>query len=154
MKKNLVKEDGLLYTTSVKLTLLKFCHGVEIGAYWAYQGHYRVTQDPQIRKISKEELKHMVLIRRVLISYGTKPNIFFNAGFYVIGKIVFRLCFLTPHLALDLVAGFLEKLNIVSYFYMAQKFPEYASLFEEMQANEASHEEYFLRRDKVLKLIK
>lgn len=132
------------------LLLLKFCYSIEIGAYLAYRGHFLVTKDSEVKRIAREELTHMVLISRVLHSYQTTPNAFFNFLFYVLGHSILALCYLTPHSALDFVASILEKMNVVSYNYMAKAFPEFREVFEEMQKNELEHEEYFHNR----KLVK
>lgn len=130
----------------MKFLFLKFCYGVEIGAYWAYRGHHRVTKDQKVLFIAKEELKHMVLIQKVLTLHKQKPAWFFNLMFYIIGKSVYGLCFVSPFIALNLVAGFLEKLNVLSYTQMARLFPEHGPMFEHMQQNENDHEVYFLNQ--------
>lgn len=128
----------------MRLTLLKCCYAIEIGAHLAYVGHYKVTDDKEIRRISNEELRHMVMISAVLSAYGTVPNRLMNTVMYCVGKSVQLACRVTPKAGLALVAGMLEKMNIVSYRYMAEKFPRFEHEFIEMQRNEAEHEQYFL----------
>lgn len=130
----------------MKYWLLKFCYGVEIGAYWAYRGHHKVTNDKEVLRIAHEELSHMVLIKRVLSKTNHKPFWGFNLLFFLIGKTVYGLCFISPVIALNLVAGFLEKLNVISYTTMAKLFPEDKLLFQAMQENEQEHEVYFLQK--------
>ena len=127
----------------MKLFLLKICYSIEIGAYLAYTGHFAVTGDKEIRRISREELRHMVLIDRVLKAYKATPNKLFNTLFLLIGTTVKYSCYISPKIGLNLVASLLEKFNVVSYNYMADKFPEYKDLFIEMQENEHEHEIYF-----------
>ncbi len=137
----------------MKWLLLKFCYGVEIGAYWAYRGHHKVSGDKEVLRIAKEELSHMVLIKSILKQNNQKPFLPFNWMFWSIGKTVYSLCFIFPDLALNLVAGFLEKLNVISYTTMARLFPEHKNTFLEMQSNEAEHEQYFLLKAKDSKIF-
>lgn len=124
--------------------LLKFCYGVEIGAYLAYQGHYAATGDKNVRRIAREELKHMVMIRHILNCYHHQPNKYINFFFLVVGHTVRVMCKVTPKPMLSLVAGILEKFNVVSYSKMAEYYPLFKDEFAEMQANEQEHEDYFL----------
>lgn len=130
-----------------RYALLKFCFGVEIGAYLAYKGHYAATQDKNVRRIAREELKHMVMIRHILKCYGHQPNKFVNLAFLLIGHTVRLTCKITPKPMLSLVAGVLEKFNVVTYTKMAELFPLFKPEFIEMQDNEQEHEDYFLRRN-------
>lgn len=127
----------------MNITILKFCFAVEIGAYLAYVGHYKASNDRKIKSIMRDELTHMVNIKRVLSSMGQKPTVIFNLPFLCIGHIIRVTCSITPKPLLDFVARIMEKFNVVSYDYMAKSFPEHKEIFLEMSQNELDHEIYF-----------
>jgi demethoxyubiquinone hydroxylase (CLK1/Coq7/Cat5 family) len=123
--------------------LLKFCYAVEIGAYLAYVGHYKVTSDKQVKLISKDELGHMVQLQRIMTQRNTNPSFLFNVIFYVLGKCIQKTCLITPRFLLNKVAKVMELFNIFSYSRMAKLLPEYSSVFQEMELNETQHSNYF-----------
>ena len=127
----------------MKLLLLKLSYAIEIGAYLAYTGHYKVTNDKEIRRIAREELRHMVMIKRILASYNTTPNKLFNLKFLAVGNTIKYSCYILPKWFLNWGAGLLEILNVVNYNHMAKMFPEFEKEFKEMQRNEEEHEQYF-----------
>lgn len=127
----------------MNITLLKFCFAVEIGAYLAYVGHYRSSKDKKIKSIMRDELSHMVYIKRVLASYDEKPTAVFSLPFLIIGHMIRLTCRITPKPMLDFVARIMEKFNVVSYDYMAKAFPEHSETFLGMMQNEYEHEIYF-----------
>jgi rubrerythrin len=126
----------------MKFIFLRFCYGVEIGAYLAYVGHYEASGDRFIKSIKRDELRHMVMIKRVLAAHGRKPSLLFNIPFLIIGNIIRLTCKITPLVLLDGVAQIMEVFNIISYDIMAKSFPKYKQLFNEMEQNEKDHEIY------------
>ena len=130
----------------MKLTLLKLSYAIEIGAYLAYIGHYKRSNDFRVKCIALEELRHMIMIRDILQDHNTTPSKFFNSVFFVIGMIIKHLCRITPKRLLNLVAGVLEIFNVVNYNYLGRKFPDHYYEFTEMAECEYEHEVYFLAK--------
>jgi len=132
-----------LQTFKMKIYMLKIFYAIEIGAYLAYMGHYKVSGDKEVRRIAREELRHMIVLKRLLKHYKQKPDSRFNGVFFVIGTTIRHLCRIFPGKALNIVAAFLERINVVNYRYAAKKFPHFAFVFDAMQENEEEHERYF-----------
>src|SRR5262245_8650688 len=97
---------------ALRIFLLQFCYALEIGAYLAYTGHYDVTLDNEVKRIAKEELRHMVYLKWMLINEGTKPDPLLNVMFLLIGYTIKYLCHVFPVSMLDSVACSMEKLNV------------------------------------------
>jgi rubrerythrin len=127
----------------MKLFMLKFTHGVEVGAEMAYLGHYERTKDLNVLNIAVDESKHQKEIKRILKSYNTKPNYLIDFMFCTIGIIVGVLCLISPVFLLNKVATILEKFAVFSYTELAKKFPEYKDLLNEMEDTEQAHIDYF-----------
>jgi hypothetical protein len=135
-----------------KRFLLKLSYSVEIGAYLAYVGHTAVTGDREIGRIAREELRHMVMLKRIMAAEGTAPSFAFNLIFFLIGSSIKATCFVVPKVLLDPIAAFLEIINVVNYGYMSRLMPEYAEQLNEMQRNEEEHGLYFKTRGKGYRL--
>jgi hypothetical protein len=127
----------------IKLLFLKFCYAVEIGAYLAYVGHYKRSSDKVVKTIMREELIHMVHIKRILAFYNNKPNILFNLVFLLIGHCVRLTCQVTPLVILDGVAQIMEVFNIISYDILSKSFTQFSGVLSKMSDQELQHERYF-----------
>jgi rubrerythrin len=123
--------------------MLKFNHGVEIGAYWAYIGHYERTGDPEIFRIAMEEEKHRRKLQRTLEYFGDRPNDTVNQAFMKIGLVIRFLCKYSPLFMLNFVACSMELFAIFSYRRLAKKYPYFRSMFTEMAEAEERHARYF-----------
>lgn len=127
----------------MKHFLLKFNHGVEIGAYLAYVGHARRTKSRKVHDISLDELRHRGELKRILNELGHAPNPFINGCFTLVGKMIQTLCKFSPLWSLDLVARTMEMFAIFNYEKLAKKYPKYGFEFRRMAKAEKDHEEYF-----------
>lgn len=116
---------------------------MEIGAYLAYVGHYARSKDAVVKKIKREELTHMVEIKKILDQNGKAPSKILNGIFFVIGKLICGTCSITPLVLLDGIAQIMEVFNIISYDILAKSFGEHAETFHMMSKQEAEHEIYF-----------
>lgn len=123
--------------------MLKFTHGVEVGAHQAYLGHYSRTGDINVKNIAADELEHQRLIKRILKTHRTSTSILFDAPFWVVGNLVAVMCLISPKFLLNRVASLLEKFAVFSYDKLADRFPAYRSNFLEMAEKELEHELYF-----------
>lgn len=116
---------------------------MEIGAQLAYEGHYKVTKDKHVKKISEDEIRHQMILLDMLRERKSSPNHLLNLLFIIIGNIIKELCSYFPKFMLNKVANIMELFNIFSYSQMAKIFPEYRETFLEMQKNEEEHSKYF-----------
>lgn len=123
--------------------VLKFNHGVEIGAHLAYMGHYRATGDRNVYDIAQEETLHKMTIESILDRYGQKPSKLIDSMFTLIGNVIYWLCQISPNSLLNFVARSLELFAVFSYKKLAIKYPVYRELFNNMAKTELVHEEYF-----------
>lgn len=130
----------------MKHFLLKFNHGVEIGAANAYFGHFQRTLDGQIFTIAMEEVMHESTLREILEFYGHKPNPIFDKIFDIVGTIIGFLCLISPEFLLDHVARIMEKFAISNYKKLSDMYPEHAGTLMEMHDKELAHEKYFTER--------
>jgi rubrerythrin len=127
----------------MKHFLLKFNHGVEIGAYLAYVGHASRTKSSKVWSISRDELYHREGLKFILDELGEKPSPWIDRSFTLIGKTIKWLCRFSPLWSLDLIARSMELFAIFNYNKLAIKYPQYAETFEDMAKSEQDHEEYF-----------
>lgn len=139
----LILDVGLFHSTHI---LLRFNYAVEIGAYLAYKGHYKRTNDLSIRYIAREELKHRCLLRRILKDHKKQPFFLFNWIFKVIGSTIGMLCQISPVFLLDYVAEIMEMFAIVNYEKLIEIYPEYTLTFREIIRSEENHRKFFSRR--------
>lgn len=129
----------------MKCFMLKFNHGVEIGAKLAYLGHYHRTKDQNIKDIAYEELRHEIALEGMLKHYGQEPNPIIDAIFWTIGNTIYWLCKYCPIWSLNLIARCMEKFAIFNYKKMTKLYPAYANELEWMAITEMKHERYFKR---------
>ena len=127
----------------MRLWMLKFTYGVEIGAHLAYLGHYGRTKDLNISNIAKEEKQHQEIIKIILREHGTTTNFFINSVFWIVGTIIRYLCYVSPVFLLNRVATALEIFAVYSYKDLSVKFPKNKALLLEMGKTEEEHIKYF-----------
>lgn len=123
--------------------MLKFNHGVEIGARLAYIGHYERTKESGIKHIIFEEEQHRDMLLRILHKYGERSNKHIDGFFTKVGSTIGSLCKFMPRWSLDYVARTMETFAIFNYGYLAVRYPLYQHTFLDMARSEARHEEYF-----------
>lgn len=127
----------------MKHFLLKFNHGVEIGAELAYRGHYERTKDPEIKKIADEEVEHRENLETVLESLGHKPSKIIDSVFTGLGWFIRLSCRVFPIWSLDWVARAMETFAIDNYLKLASKYRQHSILFVRMANAETRHGYYF-----------
>lgn len=127
----------------MKFILLKFNHGVEIGARLAYLGHYKRTNDINIKKIADDELEHRTVIKTVLNKYNKDSSLLIDGIFYIIGNIIKYTCLVSPLSLLNFVARILERFAVFNYKKISKLFPEETELFLDMAKVELEHDIYF-----------
>lgn len=127
----------------MRLFLLKFNHGVEIGAHLAYMGHYRRTGDPKVLEIANDEVDHKIRLEFVMDHHDVDPSKLIDGIFHVIGTFIYWACQISPRFMLNFVARSMEMFAVFNYKMLEPKFGYYGYIFREMAAKEKEHEEYF-----------
>lgn len=131
---------------------LQKAHSGEIGAYFAYGGHWKSVKDPSkklwIQWIQKEELEHIHSLELMLYLLRSRPDRFRDKIFAKIGKTLGFLCFLTGYRLPMWGAAVIEKVGAVNYEEMSKmasqmQMHEFAQTLGEMHLVEKEHEEWF-----------
>lgn len=131
----------------MKHFLLKFNHGVEIGATLAYVGHYFRTLDDKVWEIAMEEIDHKMRVENILHQLGEEPSKPIDAFFSLVGISIKSLCKICPVWSLNLVARAMEIFAVFNYTKLSKLYPEYEPVFLDMAAAEKRHGEYFARKN-------
>jgi len=129
----------------MKHFLLKFNHGVEIGARLAYLGHHAVSKDPVILAIANEELEHRETLRFILACHFQKPSPLIDGIFTLIGKTIQTLCYVSPHFLLDFIARTMEAFAVFNYRRLAEMYPSFSDVLTQMADREDVHKAYFTK---------
>ncbi len=134
------------------ISILQKAHAGEAAAAFAYRGHWRSLRDPdqrdKIRKIEEEEWDHRARVRHWLEVLGSDTVPARERVFWVIGKLLGLLCFVSGWFFPMYFAGRLESRNTLEY-REAANFAGMLGLGEceqdllEMSDKEQEHEEYF-----------
>lgn len=127
----------------MKHFMLKFNHGVEIGAYLAYIGHASRTNCSWVRAIALDELNHRSELRRILQELGENPNPVIDKCFNMIGNSIMFMCKFCPLWSLNFIARTMEMFAIMNYKKLAISYPKYKSEFISMAKAEMNHELFF-----------
>ncbi len=131
----------------MKHFLLKFNHGVEIGAYLAYEGHYNRTQDPNLLDILRDEDNHKLTLEVILLAHQQQPSWIIDSAFKTIGNTIKLLCKICPIWSLNFIAQLMERFAIFSYLGLARRYPKYDVVFTHMAVAEYRHRIYFASLD-------
>ena len=127
----------------MKHFLLKFNHGLEIGALLAYLGHYLRTKDDNVWRIAVDELVHMKKIEDVLREFDEKPSKVIDSVFRVIGKTIQVLCKVCPLWSLNFIARSMELFAVFNYEKLALVYLGHYDRFMDIALSEESHGRYF-----------
>lgn len=104
---------------------LQKAYAGEVAAYHAYEGHWRSVKDPvvakHIRAIQRQELQHIAEIKRSLKELGGNPNWVLIYLFWVIGKTVSALCYVSGQKLPMLGAAFIEYIGETNYRKMSKE---------------------------------
>lgn len=137
----------------MKLTrLLRRAYAIEIGAYHAYEGHWRslpkdsVAQNT-IKAIQCDEVIHRELILRMLKELESKPSPILNAVLWVIGKSISAACHVLGYKAAMWGAKIMEVMGAGLYRKLAriardEGHPAMGVELDFMQRSEEDHERY------------
>lgn len=132
--------------TYMKHFLIKFNHGVEIGATLAHIGHYFRTKDDQVWNIMIEEMSHGRTLKCILKELEDKLSKFIDNCFKIIGNTIKILCRVCPIWSLNFIARSMEFFAVFNYGKLAKLYPDYAHTFISMATAEERHGNYFARK--------
>jgi demethoxyubiquinone hydroxylase (CLK1/Coq7/Cat5 family) len=134
------------------IEMLKRAHAIEIGAYHAYLGHYRNVKDPfesaQIQAIRIDESGHRKEVAWMLSELGAKPNRFYDAILWCIGKTISAGCYVFGYRMAMWGAKVMEVLgsevyeNLAAQAILDEKM-WMVGKFAHMAQTEKEHEEFF-----------
>lgn len=127
----------------MKHFMLKFNHGIEIGAALAYMGHFKRTQDLVIDGIIKDEIEHRSNIKQILIKLNEKPSPIIDNIFNIVGNTIKFSCNYSPVFLLDIIASLMESFAIFNYRQLSKEYPEFKDLLSGMADKEDEHRKYF-----------
>lgn len=134
--------------------MLRRAHAIEIGAYNAYEGHWRsikpitCEERGKIKWIQIDELLHRETIERMLKELGGKPSFFLDSILWVIGKSISIACYVMPYRAAMWGAKIMESMGSEIYENLILQaifddHGQYVKEFMEMAQKEKEHEKYF-----------
>lgn len=140
------------------IKMMKRAHAIEVGAYHAYEGHFRSIKpltNPnrgEIKMIQVDEKIHKEELARMLSNLGSQQNYLLDATFYLIGRFISAACYVMPARWSNLGALMMEKLADPCYAGLAEEAKKQGrydmqSKFLEMRKSEEEHHEFF---DKLL----
>jgi demethoxyubiquinone hydroxylase (CLK1/Coq7/Cat5 family) len=99
--------------------ILQYAHAGELGAAWAYRGHWHAVTAPDevegIRRIEKEEWVHRAAVKGMLTALGAKPYLPLEILIGTVGRTVGALCHVTGWFFPMYFAGRLEFGNVDQY---------------------------------------
>ena len=134
------------------IKILRKAHAIEIGAYEAYEGHWRSTKDPEkkrrLKEIQKDEWSHKQAVGWMLIELGAESNKELDFLMYCIGKMVSISCYVIGPRAAAWGAKLFEVMGSQIYWKAAieaideKNIPMCRELFC-MSDKEREHEEFF-----------
>lgn len=127
----------------MKHFLLKFNHGVEIGARLAYLGHYERTKLNKVMSIATDELQHRITLLAILRNFGDDRSKTIDFVFTLIGNVIKFSCKFCPMWSLNLVARSMELFAVFNYKKLAVTYPQFKDKFTKMAHSEMDHERYF-----------
>lgn len=143
--------EQLLYKQKL-IAILQGAYSGELGASYAYQGHWRSVKKQEeidsIKRIEAEEWEHRRLVGEMLAELGAEPDPRLEKKLTRIGKTIGFLCRIGGWFMPMYGAGRLESHNVKEYLDAA----EYATLsgnakyvdsLVEMAEVERQHERYF-----------
>ena len=134
------------------ICILQNAHAGELAAAYAYRGHWKSlkesTEKTEIKKIEAEEWAHRENVARWLAKLDAKPRKMREAIFWIVGRSLGVLCYVSGWFLPMYFAGRLESQNILEYEEAAH-FADEIELKEcvkemlEMSKVEAEHELFF-----------
>lgn len=134
--------------------LLRQAHAIEVGAYNAYEGHWRSLpldsdERGKIKFIQVDELIHKENVEAMLKELGAKPSWAQDAFLWIIGKSISTACSVMSYRMAIWGARMMERLGAVCYNRIAiealrEGRRDMAVKLMDMQRAEQDHEKYLI----------
>ena len=146
----------------ILIDLLQKAYSAEKAAAFAYQGHAgsvkKAVEKKAIKQIETDEWNHRREVLQIMGTYDIPVSKYYEAQFYVIGKIISTSCYVIGWFMPFYFAGRLESGNVCEYFRMKQYFNslgihDHDKLLYDMGIKEKEHEVYFLEGIKTNRLL-
>ena len=142
--------------------LLQRAYSAEMAAAFAYIGHANSLKTPgekaAVKQIEIDEWNHRRNVLEIMQKYGVPISRYYEARFWIIGKIISAACHVIGWFMPYFFAGRLESGNVCEYFVMMRYFEslgirEHDEILYEMGIKEKEHEVYFLDQIKESKWL-
>lgn len=133
-----------------------------MAAAFAYIGHASSLKDPAakaaVKQIEVDEWNHREHVLSMMQKYGVPVSRYYEARFYLIGKLISASCHVIGWFMPYFFAGKLESGNVCEYFVMMRHFQslgirDHDEILYEMGMKEKEHEIYFLGQIKTSRLL-
>ena len=137
------------------IRILQYAHAGELGAAWAYRGHWRAVTAPDevegIRRIEMEEWVHRATVQHMLTALEAKPFRPLEIFIGTIGRTAGFLCHVTGWFLPMYFAGRLEFGNVDQYeeaaFHARQLgLRDFEKELHAMTLTEREHEVFFMNK--------
>jgi hypothetical protein len=152
----LCRERSLQVTTQTSnqklVALLQLAYSAEMGAALAYRGHWgsvaNTTERTEIRKIEAEEWLHRREVGALLKDLLAHPRLDYELKYFIIGRALGFLCYLTGWFLPMYGAGRMESKNYREYelaaeYALGSGHLDYIDCLLSMAEVEWEHEFYF-----------
>jgi hypothetical protein len=139
------------------IRILQYAHAGELGAAWAYRGHWHAVTAPDevegIRRIEEEEWVHRAIVQRMLTTLEAQPLLPLEILIGTIGRTAGFLCHVTGWFLPMYFAGRLEFGNVDQYedaAFHARRLglKDFERELHEMTLTEREHELFFMNKVK------
>ncbi len=132
------------------IRMLQRAHAIEIGAYHAYEGHWRSlpdgsTEQTLVKRIQQDEVEHRDELIEMLTELEARPNFFYDSLLWLIGKSISLACHVMGYKAAMWGAKIMEIGGAIVYKSLAQEardegYPHFGVTLDYMQKSEERHE--------------
>lgn len=137
------------------IRILQYAHAGELGAAWAYRGHWKAVTAPDevegIRRIEKEEWVHRATVKRMLTALGAEPLLPQEILIGTVGHTVGFLChvigwFLPMYFAGRLEFGNVDQYEDAAYHAGRLGLKDFEKELHAMTLTEREHEIFFMNK--------
>ncbi len=136
------------------IRLLKQAHAIEIGAYQAYEGHWRNIKPidrferGKVKWIQVDELLHKETLEKMLKELDSKPSLILDAILWCIGKSISIGCYVMGYRMAMWGAKIMEVMGSNCYWTLAREaynsgYPHMHTELCKMARQEEEHEQFF-----------
>lgn len=136
------------------IRLLKQAHAIEVGAYQAYEGHWKNIKplsNPirgKVKRIQIDELLHKEAIEKMLKELDSKPSFILDSILFIIGRSISIGCYIFGYRMTMWGAKIMEILGSNTYWELSKVAyeagsPKMCRELRNMAYQEEEHEKFF-----------